>query len=119
MWISKQIVEAGKKRPAADVSRIRSPGEEDAGNDRTRVVYCGPWGVAYTPPSYAQAVTVETRQGIACVGTVMEKPEEGMVEPGELLLFSKTMGRWKSTGRYSLLCKRKKREAADCALHER
>ncbi len=66
-----------------------APGEEDAGNDRTRVVYCGPWGVAYTPPSYAQAVTVETRQGIACVGTVMEKPEEGMVEPGELLLFSK------------------------------
>ena len=89
MWISKQIVEAGKKRPAADVSRIRSPGEEDAGNDRTRVVYCGPWGVAYTPPSYAQAVTVETRQGIACVGTVMEKPEERMVEPGSFYFSQK------------------------------
>lgn len=89
MWISKQIVEAGKRKPAADVSRVRSSEGSSELKPKTEFVYCGPWGILYAPPSYAQAVVVETNKGAACVGTAMENPEGFSVEPGELLLFSK------------------------------
>ena len=87
MWISKQLVEARKKQPAAGVSHVRSGEAAETGGGGFS--YCGPWGVAYSPPSYARAVTVETASGTACVGTVTEAPEGARVEPGELLLFSR------------------------------
>ncbi len=89
MWISKRLAEAGKRKPAADVSRVRSPGETKPESERAGMVYCGPWGIVYAPPTYARAVTVDTPGGAACVGTVLESGEGLSAEPGELLLFSK------------------------------
>lgn len=88
MWISKQLVEARKKQPAAEVSHISSYEEARPKSMSADLAYCGPWGIAYSPPSYTQGVVIETSLGAACVGTLTDTAADGL-EPGELYLFSK------------------------------
>lgn len=81
MWISRQIAEAQRPRPAASSARISGSG---AAGLRS-LPFAGPWGVAYLPPDAAQAVLVETNEGTACIGTVAQSRG---IRPGELLLYS-------------------------------
>lgn len=82
MWISRQIIEAQRRGPAAVNACVTGTGA--AGGYRS-LPFAGPWGVTYLPPNAAQAVVVKTNAGSACVGTVMQ---ECGIRPGELLLRS-------------------------------
>ena len=84
MWISRQMIAARRKGPAADVASV--DGNNAVGVSEYRnLAFSGPWGIAYLPPDAAQAVVVSTSAGETCVGTLAERRGIG---PGELMLFS-------------------------------
>lgn len=85
MWVSRQIIEAQGRKPAADTALVTGGASAQGANDYRRLLFAGPWGIAYRPPAEAQAVVVSTGAGDACVGTVGQ--EKG-IAPGEILLYS-------------------------------
>jgi hypothetical protein len=85
MWLSQQMISAQKRQPSAELTEVTSNAVMQGENEHRGVPICAPWGVAYMPPTTAQAVVVSTNAGAACVGTIEETPR---IAPGELLLFS-------------------------------
>ena len=94
MWLSKELAASGQRQPAAEVARITGDNGAAGRSQYAGLPLCGPWGIAYKPPSYASAVVVESTQGPACVGALAESAD---LQPGELLLYS-------SGGASILLC---------------
>lgn len=85
MWISRQMIAAGKQRPAGEMAAVTGGESMQGASSYRGVPLAGPWGVAYAPPNGTQSVLVGTGTGTACIGTLTERKN---LAPGELLLFS-------------------------------
>lgn len=85
MWISRQMIAAEKRQPAAETAQVTGADALQGANSYRGVPLAGAWGIACAPPAGAQAVLIQTESGAACIGVIMENKN---LEPGELLLYS-------------------------------
>jgi len=85
MWISRQIIDAAKRWPAAELTEVTGSAAMQGANAYRGVPMASSWGIDSLPPNSAQAVVVQTGSGIACIGVLSE--DRGL-EAGELLLYS-------------------------------
>lgn len=84
MWISRRIIAAEKRKPAARLAQVTGAALKGESEYRG-VPLCLPWGVAARPPAAARAAVVETDGGYACIGVLADTAG---LESGEVRLCS-------------------------------